>query len=106
MDDAFWLRYLRAHADPRTRAIHTAGTIAATAVVAVAIARRLPLGTLLGLACGYGPAWLAHAFIEHNRPETFSRPFSSLAADYRMAFGLLTGTLAPELERAGVALNS
>lgn len=102
MDDAFWLRYLRGHADPRTRVIHAVATIAATSVIAGAIATRTPWLILAGLAVGYGPAWFTHAFIEHNRPETFSRPLSSLFADYRMAYVILTDTLAPELRRAGL----
>jgi hypothetical protein len=106
MDDAFWLRYLRAHADPRTRIIHTAGTIAATGVIAGALATKTPWLILAGLACGYGPAWYAHATIEHNRPETFKRPISSLLADFRMAFGLLTGTLDADLARAGIQQNA
>jgi len=100
MDDAFWLRYLRAHADPRTRALHCAGTLAATGVMALALARRDPWLAGAALLCGYGPAWYAHAFIERNRPETFSAPLRSLAGDYRMCWGILTGTLAPELHRA------
>jgi hypothetical protein len=102
MDDAFWLRYLRAHADPRTRALHCAGTLTATAVGALGLVRgdlRLIGAALL---CGYGPAWFSHAFIEHNKPETFSAPLRSLAGDYRMCFGMLTNTLEPELHRAGV----
>jgi hypothetical protein len=100
MDDEFWLRYLRAHADPRTRAMHAAGTILATAVGLTAIARRDPKLFGAALACGYGPAWYAHAFIERNKPETFSAPLRSLAGDYRMCWGMLTGTLNGELERA------
>ena len=38
MDDAFWLRYLCAHADPRTRNLHAAGTILASLVGTVALA--------------------------------------------------------------------
>ncbi len=106
MDDAFWLRYLRAHADPRTRAIHLGGTLAATAALAAVIAARKPRWLPLALACGYGPAWFAHAFIERNRPETFSRPFSSLVADYRMAAAMLSGTIDAELARAGVSAPS
>ncbi len=102
MDDAFWLRYLRAHADPRTRTLHAAGTILATLVGTVAIARRSPKLFGAALACGYGPAWYTHAFIEHNKPETFSAPLRSLASDYRMCYGLLTGTLDEDLRRAKV----
>jgi hypothetical protein len=103
MDDAFWLRYLRAHADPRTRTMHAAGTILATLVGTVALARRDPKLFGAALVCGYGPAWFAHAFIERNKPETFSAPFRSLAGDYRMCWGMLTGSLEAELQRANVA---
>jgi hypothetical protein len=102
MDDAFWLRYLQAHADRRTRTIHTAGTIAASTIVVAAIATRRPLWLLAACVAGYAPAWSTHALIEHNRPETFSRPVASLLADYRMAYLLLTGKLDLELQRAGV----
>ena len=100
MDDAFWLRYLRAHADPQTRTLHAAGTILATFVGAVGIARRSPKLIGAALVCGYGPAWYAHARIERNKPETFSAPLRSLASDYRMCWALLTGTLDAELQRA------
>jgi hypothetical protein len=100
MDDAFWLRYLRAHADPRTRALHAAGTIVATLVGAAGIARRSPKLIGAALVCGYGPAWYTHAFIERNKPETFSAPLRSLASDYRMCWALLTGTLHDDLRRA------
>lgn len=102
MDDAFWLRYLRAHADPRTRQLHAAGTILATLVTAVAVARRSPKLFGAALVCGYGPAWYTHAFIERNKPETFSAPLRSLTSDYRMCWGLLTGTLDEDLRRANV----
>ena len=100
MDDAFWLRYLRAHSDPRTRTLHYAGTIVATAVAATALVRRSPKLLAAALVCGYGPAWYAHAFVERNKPETFSAPLRSLAGDYRMTWGMLTGTLDDELHRA------
>ena len=102
VDDAFWLRYLRAHADPRTRTMHAAGTTLATAVLAAAIARRDPRLAGAALLCGYGPAWFSHAVIECNKPETFSAPLRSLASDYRMWWMMLTGTLDDELRRAGV----
>ena len=100
MDDAFWLRYLRAHAHPRTRRLHAAGTILATVVAAAGIIRRDPKLVGAALVCGYGPAWYTHAFIERNKPETFSAPLRSLASDYRMCWGLVTGALDDDLRRA------
>jgi hypothetical protein len=106
VDDAFWLRYLRAHADPRTRTIHAAGTVVATAVTAAALVKRDPKLFAAALVCGYAPAWYAHAFIERNKPETFSAPLRSLASDYAMCWRLLTGTLDGELQRAGVGVTA
>ena len=100
MDDAFWLRYLRAHADPRTRTMHAAGTLLATTVAALGLARRDPKLIGAALVCGYGPAWYSHAFIERNKPETFSAPLRSLAGDYRMCWSILTGKIDAELRRA------
>lgn len=91
--DDFWPRYLRAHSDPHTRALHVAGTLAATGLVAAAAATRKPWLAGLALVAGYGPAWFSHAAIEHNKPETFRAPLSSLAADYLMAWHVLRGTI-------------
>lgn len=93
----FWPRYLQAHRDPRTRLAHVAGTLAGTALLAAAVAAKRPWFALAGVAAGYGPAWLSHAFIERNRPETFRAPFASLAADYVMAWHVMRGTIDREL---------
>lgn len=93
----FWPRYLNAHRDPRTRALHVAGTFAGTALVLVAAAARKPWLAAAGLAAGYGPAWFSHAFIEHNRPETFRAPIASLRADFVMAWHVLRGTIEEQL---------
>ena len=98
--EEFWPRYLRAHSDPRTRALHVAGTIAATAIVFGAIAMRKPWLAAAGLVAGYGPAWFSHAFIEHNKPETFRAPFASLRGDYLMAWHVLRGSIHDEMLRA------
>jgi hypothetical protein len=97
--EEFWPRYLRAHSDPRTRAMHVAGTLAATALVATAAAARKPWLAAAALVVGYGPAWISHAFIERNKPETFRAPFASLAADYLMAWHVLRGTIDQEYVR-------
>lgn len=99
--EEFWPRYLQAHSDPRTRAFHVAGTLAGTALVTTAVATRKPWLAALGLVAGYGPAWLSHAFIEHNKPETFRAPLASLRADYVMAWHVLRGTIGNEYARAG-----
>jgi hypothetical protein len=99
----FWPHYLREHAKPRTRALHFVGTGAASAgLLALLVTRRLWLLPLV-LAAGYGPAWIAHFFVEKNRPATFSHPLWSLVSDYRMAFVWLTGRLNAELARARVS---
>ena len=91
--EEFWPRYLRAHSDPRTRGLHVVGTLCGTTLALTGRVARKPWLVAAGLVAGYGPAWFAHAFIEHNKPETFRAPFSSLAADYLMAFHVLNGTI-------------
>jgi hypothetical protein len=97
--EEFWPRYLAAHSDRRTRAYHVAGTIAGTALVFGALALRKPWLVPVGLAAGYGPAWFSHAFIEHNKPETFRAPFASLRGDYLMAWHVLRGSINDEIAR-------
>ena len=97
--EQFWPRYLSAHRNPRTRAIHVAGTIAATSIVLAGVAMRKPWMIVAGLAAGYGPAWYSHALIEHNRPETFRAPLASLRGDYLMAWHVLRGSIGEEYAR-------
>jgi hypothetical protein len=99
--EEFWPRYLQAHRNPRTRALHVAGTLAGTALVTAGVVGRKPWLAAAGLIAGYGPAWFSHAFIEHNKPETFRAPVASLRADYVMAWHVLTGTIEDEYARIG-----
>ena len=100
--DAFWPLYLAEHRRPGTRRLHFLGTglglglLAAAAVLAEW--RLVPAA----IVAGYAFAWIGHAFIERNRPATFTHPLWSLISDFRM-FGLwLAGRLAPELRRHGL----
>jgi hypothetical protein len=95
----FWARYLNAHADRRTRALHYLGTLGAAALVVLAATRAEWRWLVAAPIVGYGPAWLGHAVFEHNRPETFAHPAWSLVSDLRMLGLFLTGRLAGELRR-------
>lgn len=98
----FWLFYLREHAKPETRALHYLGTGLATFTFLVFIATGNLWLLLVIPVLGYGPGWFAHFLIEKNMPATFTHPLWSLAGDYFMAVGWLTGHIAEDLERAGV----
>lgn len=98
----FWPYYLQEHAKPETRTLHYIGTTLAVAAVAAAIVTGNAWIALVALFAGYGPAWIAHFFVEKNRPATFTYPLWSLISDFRMAFIWLTGRLGEELAKAGV----
>lgn len=99
----FWPRYLALHRSAGSRRLHYLGSIVGPAVLVWAIL----VGPLwlapLAPVLGYGLAWLGHFLVEGNRPGTYGHPFWSLWSDYRM-FGLwLTGRLAREYARHGLA---
>jgi hypothetical protein len=97
--EEFWPFYVSQHSRASTRALHFAGTtmalgsLAAGALVAPWCALALPV-------VSYGPAWIGHFFFERNKPATFTYPLWSLRGDIRMYRLMLTGRMAPELERA------
>lgn len=99
----FWPYYLREHSKPRTRALHYAGTTMVVAILAFALLTGRWVWLLAIPLAGYGFAWIAHFAVERNRPATCTYPLWSLAADFKMWWLWLTGRLAVELDRAGIA---
>jgi hypothetical protein len=89
----FWPRYLAAHADPRTRALHFIGTGGALALLALAAVTRDWRFLIGAPIVGYALAWTGHLVFERNKPETFDHPFWSLYSDFRMLALFLAGRL-------------
>ena len=94
----FWPYYVSAHSKKGTRVLHAIGSIAALAMIAMALALT-PWYLIAAPVIGYGFAWYAHFFVEGNRPATFGHPFYSLAADYRMVSLMLIGRMDQEVAR-------
>jgi hypothetical protein len=98
----FWPHYLQEHSRPETRAIHYLGSALSVGFLLAFLFSGnswFILGALLG---GYGPAWIGHFFIEHNRPATFTYPLWSLFSDYRMTGLWISGRIDGALKHAGV----
>jgi hypothetical protein len=94
----FWPYYVAAHARPRTRVLHGIGSVLALMMLALALAVDVRF-LILAPVIGYGFAWYAHFFVEHNRPATFGHPFYSLGADYLMLFLMMAGKMDEEVRR-------
>jgi len=97
----FYPYYLQEHAKPLCRALHYVGTTLTLFLLVAALLADLRWLLAIPLA-GYGFAWVAHFFIEKNRPATFTYPVWSLLGDYKMYFSWLTGRLTAQLRAAGV----
>lgn len=100
---AFWPYYLQEHSRPATRNWHFVGSTLAPLVLIYALVTQT-WWLLPGVpVAGYFFAWVSHAFVERNKPATFTYPLWSLISDYKMFACFLTGKLDTELEKAGVA---
>ncbi|GAB5459693.1 MAG: DUF962 domain-containing protein [Henriciella sp.] len=99
----FWPFYLQEHARPATRNIHYLGTALVILIAAYAVLTQTWLLLLAMPVAGYFFAWIGHAFIERNRPATFTHPLWSLISDFRMFALWITGRLGPELRKAGIS---
>ena len=95
----FWPFYVGEHRRALTRRLHFVGTSGVLACVAGALLTGRLLWLALAPLCGYGFAWVAHFFVERNRPATFTYPLWSLAADFVMYGKMWTGRMDADVER-------
>ena len=95
----FWPFYVSQHLKPGTRLLHFIGTSAAILCIIAAIVSHDWWLLLIGPFVSYGPAWVAHFFVERNKPATFSYPLWSLIGDFHM-YGLMwAGRMEREIRR-------
>lgn len=97
--EEFWPFYVHEHSKKSTRIMHFVGTTAAAGTAIAALVLKRPSLILVGLALGYGPAWISHFFIEKNRPASFKYPLWSFQADWVMWSKIIAGTMDAEVER-------
>lgn len=95
----FWDHYVAEHAQPLTRYLHFVGTLLGLVVIVWSLRSGQLIYLPLSLVIGYGFAWFAHFYVEHNKPATFKYPFWSFVSDYKMVFYMLTGRMNREVER-------
>ena len=96
----FWPDYIRLHTKHATRLIHVAGTGAGVIFVLMAIYFLEPTLLVMAILVSYGPAWLSHFFIEHNRPASWQNPWWSFRADFKMCLLFWSGKLDAEVKRS------
>jgi hypothetical protein len=89
----FWPYYLSEHSKSATRLLHCVGTLAAIAFVLFVVFIGRWWLFPLALVPGYAFAWVAHFFVEKNRPATFQHPLWSFMGDWKMLAMMLTGRL-------------
>ena len=99
--EEFWPYYLQEHSTAGCRLLHFIGSTLGV----ICLVLTFTTGNLwlipLGLALGYGFAWIGHFFIEHNKPATFQYPIWSFRADWKMWRAMLLGRIRKEIERVG-----
>ena len=100
--DEFFPYYLREHANPRTRYFHYIGTGLVILILLGALVNQNGALLIAVPVAGYAFAWAGHAFVEKNKPATFTYPLWSLISDFKMFFLALSGKLGDHLERAGI----
>lgn len=97
--EEFWPFYVREHSKKSTRVLHFIGTTAAMGCVAGAVLTKRWWLLAAAPVAGYGPAWIAHFFVEGNKPASFKYPLYSLRADLVMWSKMVRFKMDAEVER-------
>ena len=87
----FYPYYLKEHSHKHTKLLHFIGTTFSLYFLVLMFINFELIYLVYSLISGYGFAWLAHFFIEKNKPATFTYPFFSLLSDYIMFWEILRG---------------
>lgn len=98
----FWPFYLNEHKQKDTRMLHFVGTGFSIIFVLLGIIID-PILMILAPLFGYGFAWISHFYVERNRPATFTHPWWSLLADYKMFYLMCIGRIEKELKRYNIS---
>ncbi|MBP9883049.1 MAG: DUF962 domain-containing protein [Chitinophagales bacterium] len=96
----FYPYYLSEHRKPLTRMMHFVGTLLLIICLMYALLLQKWLLLFLIPVLGYGFAWASHAFIERNKPATFTYPVYSLGSDFIMFWDMLTGRISKRMVEA------
>lgn len=95
----FWDFYVQEHSLPVTRLLHFIGTSLGILLLVWFIWRGTWYYFPLCLVAGYGFAWVAHFFVEKNKPASFKYPLWSFISDYKMMWYMMTGRMGSEIKR-------
>ena len=87
----FYPYYIEEHSKPKTKLLHFIGTSISLYFLAQLVITFDPIYLIYALLSGYGFAWIAHFFIEKNKPATFTYPFYSFIGDHKMFVEILMG---------------
>jgi hypothetical protein len=97
--EEFWPFYVKEHQKKATRILHFVGTTGAMACVAGGLLTKRRWLLAVAPVVGYGPAWIAHFFVEGNKPASFKHPLWSLRADLVMWSKMVRFKMNDEVER-------
>lgn len=96
----FYPYYLSEHRKASTRLMHFTGTALLITCFLYALITQKWMLLLVVPVLGYGFAWISHAFIERNKPATFTYPAFSLGSDFIMFWHMLTGKINEQMKQA------